>query len=183
MRTLLGVSINHTDYCSCNEWFTVPYMSVSKLHCNSSVSFVDLPLFFTFHGTWLTVSFFSLVWGSLRLAPTKQHSYTPTSRKPVTCFQAHPCGGRQPQPHDHEVETHTRTHWHTHIQTTTLTSYNLIISKHFTYSTIRLHPSQHHNNMYSICVSRLLPELVQDQSILPSLAVMFDGYQTLLTGH
>ena len=43
----------------------LPYLiwSVSKLHCNSSISFVDLP-FFTFHCTWLTVSFFSLVRGS-----------------------------------------------------------------------------------------------------------------------
>ena len=42
--------------------------NVIKLHRNSSINFVDLPLFFTFHCTWLTVSNFSLVWSSLRLA-------------------------------------------------------------------------------------------------------------------
>ena len=25
-RTLDGMSVNHADYCLCNEWLTVPYM-------------------------------------------------------------------------------------------------------------------------------------------------------------
>ena len=43
-----------------NEWLIVPHMC-------------KFCLFFAFHRTWLTVSFFSLVWDSLRLAPINMH--------------------------------------------------------------------------------------------------------------
>ena len=33
-RTLYGVSVNHTNYCSCNEWLTVPLYGVSVNHAD-----------------------------------------------------------------------------------------------------------------------------------------------------
>ena len=63
---------------------------------------------------------------------------------PVRIDMTHDYNSIHMRAHAH---THTCTNTHMHTRTYTLTSYNFIFGEHFTFSTIRLHPSQHNNNI------------------------------------